>query len=53
MLCRQVMHTCPPDDWQSIGEEWDPGSSIANDGRSFFYHKWSVTVMFVVLINPV
>ena len=40
------MHSCPPDNWRSIGGEWDPGSNISDDGHSFFYHKWYATVVF-------
>ena len=42
------MHSCPPDNWRSVGGEWDPGSNISDDGHSFFYHKWYALVTFLV-----
>ena len=38
------MQSCPPDNLQMIGSDWDPSADIPDDGRSFFYHKWLVYI---------
>ena len=39
-----MVHSCPPADWRVVGANWDPSSDVPDDGRSFFYHKWYVSI---------